>query len=238
MRKLLIIIMCMTCCATQVSAQSFGQKVKTGTKNFFKLIQQDAHPTGIHDPWDLYVGPRLGLDVSTLTNTGGRPVIGFTGGAFFEVFILKNLSIDMGLNYSRQGVDNVKYNITTNYADGTSETRHYKYDYALHYINTDYLLRWYPIASKPLSVYSGLHLARLFSAKAKSNHSNNIRDDLHKGDVSLPLGVSYEWGQWQADARYNLSVRHIGRSARAKQLLDDASNSMISFTVAYKILLW
>lgn len=231
MRRL-IIIMCVICCSTQLYAQS------NGVKEFFKMIKQDTHPTGKHDVWDLYVGPRIGPAVSTLSSIGGTPKIGATGGGFFEVFFLENMSIEMGINYSWQGVNNVEYTLKTQNADGTTTTEKREYDYSLHYINTDYLCRWYPKASIPLSVYAGLHLARLFNAKAKYQHNTNIRDDLHRGDVAIPVGVSYEWGQWQADVRYHQSLRHIGRTARAKSLLDNANNQMLSLTVAYKIQLW
>lgn len=222
----------------QVAAQN-KEQTNNGLKNFFKLIKQDAHPTGVHDPFDFYVGPRLGISAATLTSTGGSPVLGPTGSAFFEVFVLKNLSIGMEIGYSYQGAKDVKYTIYTKEEDGTLvDTQHQKYDYSLHYINATYLCRWYPISSTPLSVYSGLHLARLISAHATANHRTNITDELHEGDVAIPVGVSYEWGQWQADMRYTASLRHIGRTARAKQLLDNSFNNMLSLTVAYKIQLW
>ena len=231
-------ILCMVCCVMQVGAQDKSNSLKKGIGNFFKLIQQDAHPTGIHDPWDLYVGPRLGLDVATLTSTGGTPTIGITGGGFFEIFILKNLSIEMGINYTHQGVNNVSYTKTTTLEDGSQEQHSTDHDYSLHYINTDYLCRWYPKAELPLSVYTGLHLARIIKAIGKSTEKTNIRDHLHRGDIAFPVGVSYEWGQWQADVRYLQSVRHIGRTATAKRNLDNANNCVLELTVAYKILLW
>ena len=233
----LLIVTIATVFSLQVAAQNNGQ-TNNGLKNFFKLIKQDAHPTGVHDPFDFYVGPRLGISAATLTSTGGFPVFGPTGSAFFEVFVLKNLSIGMEIGYSYQGAKGVEYTINTKHEDGTVDTQHQKYDYSLHYINATYLCRWYPISSAPLSVYSGLHLARLISAHAKSNHRTNITDELHEGDVGIPVGVSYEWGQWQADMRYTASLRHIGRTARAKQLLDNSFNNMLSVTVAYKIQLW
>lgn len=212
-------------------AQTLAEKIKSGFRNTIRLIDQDASPTGVHMPWDLYAAPKLGLAVSNLTTMDGKVAFGVTGGAYIEVFILPELAIDMELTYSHQGANDVPR---------TSETTGYReHDFKLDYINSTYLCRWYPIRERPLSIYSGLHMARLVNAKRKvSGKTYNIYDDLRHGDVAIPVGVSYEWKQWQADVRYNQYFRHIASSQDAKGFLDNTCNTMIDITVAYKILLW
>lgn len=217
--------------------EKIKQDIKSGIKSTLDVIDQDSHPTGTHELWDIYVAPQLGIGISALPGGGGIPEVGITGGGFVEVFVRKNLAIDVGLNFSHQGGNNVAYDATVTDADGNSIAQGQKYDYNLNYINTDYLCRWYPWSYKTLSVYTGLHLARLVHAKSKLHDGaiTNIRRELHKGDVAIPVGISYEWKQWQLDGRFFYSLRHIARTDKAKMVLGNATNTMLSVTVAYKI---
>lgn len=215
---------------TAANAQSLAAKIKSGFKKTIKVIDQDAHPTGVHQQWDLYAAPKLGLAVSNLTTMNSKVMFGVTGGAYMEVFILPNLAVDVEITYSRQGAND---------APRTSQSGYHEYDFMLDYINTTYLCRWYPIKQRPLSVYSGLHMARLINSKCKVNGStHNIDDDLHQGDLAIPIGASYEWKQWQADIRYNVFFKSIASSRDAKNVLSNARNAMIDLTVAYKIQIW
>lgn len=63
----------------------------------------------------------------------------------------------------------------------------------------------------------------------------NLKDHIYKGDFALPLGVSYEWKQWQIEARYNLYFRRLAKDAAAKDLLKNARNSMLEVTLGYRI---
>lgn len=230
MKKILILAITLAVILPTANAQSLGSKIKKGFNNTIKLIDQDAHPTGIHTPWDLYVAPKLGLSVSNLTSQNGKLSFGINGGAYMEVFILPELAIDLELTYSQQGANDVPHSSASGYRE---------YDFMLGYINTTYLCRWYPIKERPLSIYSGLHLARLIKAKGRAGGGkHDIYDDLHHGDVAIPIGASYEWKQWQADLRYNFFIKSIASSQPAKSVLDNARNSMIDLTVAYKIQLW
>ena len=223
-----------------VDNRTFGQKVASGVKQTFKMIDQDVKPTGVHTQWDLYAGPKVGVNLTNITSMGGSPKVTLTGGGFIEVFLLPNLAVDMEITYSRQGTTGVDHTMTYERADGTTYEETSKgYEYSLDYINTDYLARWYPRQELPLSLYAGLHLARCVGARAKYHGgSSDIYGRIHRGDVSVPLGVGYEWGQWQVDLRYNHAIRKLPRSEQAKRIMGEARNQMLSLTVAYKILLW
>lgn len=230
MKRIFTLVLLMSL-LTAANAQGLAGKIKSGVRKAVKLIDQDAHPTGIHQPWDLYVAPKLGLAVSNLTSMNSKVKFGVTGGAYMEVFVLPSLAIDMELTYSRQGANDVP---RTSPATGYRE-----HDFMLDYINTTYLCRWYPVKERPLSVYSGLHMAKLINAKRKADGKTyDIYDELHHGDFAVPIGVSYEWKQWQADARYNLYFKRIASGRDAKNFLDNACNAMIDITVAYKIQIW
>lgn len=230
----------------QIIKQGQGKEavkaIKKGFNNFIDAIDQDTKPTGIHTEWDGFVTPKVGIVASKMPGMSGQPKIGITFGAALEVFVLKNLAVDVDLNYSRQGatnshfVERVYYPDLLEYAyEGGS------YTYNLDYINTDYLVRWYPIADQPLSFYSGIHLSRLIGAHSKmkdSESSSSIRSELHSGDVAIPVGATYEFGQWTVDGRFYYSPWHIAKSYRAKQILGNATNAAISVTIGYKIQMW
>lgn len=232
MKKTFIIIALLSFCTVGAHSQTLAEKLKSGVKRTIKLIDQDAHPTGTHKPWDLFVAPKLGLAVSNLTTMDGKMKPGIMFGGYIEVFFVPNIGVDMEVTYNRQGANDVPWR--------NSEGVYKEHDIYIDCLNSTYLCRWYPKEEIPLSVYSGLHMSRIVNARlrTKGSDSHSIKDDLHKGDVAIPIGVSYEWKQWQADLRYNFYFRHIASSQEAKRVLDNACNSMLSLTVAYRIQLW
>ena len=55
-------------------------------------------------------------------------------------------------------------------------------------------------------------------------------DGMKKFDLSIPLGLSYEFDDFVIDARYNLGLTNIYDSDNVK-----VKNSVIMLTVGYKI---
>lgn len=231
MKRIFTLAVILATVLPDANAQSLAGKIKSGVKKTVKVIDKNTHPTGVHQPWDLYVAPKVGLAVSNLTSMNSKVKFGVTAGGYIEVFLLPSLAVDMEITYSRQGAEDVPRSSPT--------TGYREHDFALDYINTTYLCRWYPMKKRPLSVYTGLHMARLVNARRKvDGESHGIYDDLHHGDFAIPVGASYEWKQWQADVRYNFFVRSIASSNDAKNFLDNARNAMIDVTLAYKIQIW
>ncbi|GAB6982491.1 outer membrane beta-barrel protein [Prevotella dentasini] len=217
--------------------EKISQAVKDGYKEVMQTIKQDAHPTGVHTQWDLYVGARLGLNASNLPGLNGNMKTGITGGVFMEVFVFPNLAADIEVEYSHQGSGNVYHTVAT---DADAVFRSGPYDYNIKYINTNYLARWYPWADKPWSFYTGLHMARAISMHThlKGGEKKDITDKIHRGDLAIPVGASFEWKQWQLDMRYNISFRRLADDSDAKRLLGAARNSMLQLTIGYKIQMW
>ena len=248
-----------------------GMQAQSNKSNFWNYIVQHEKPTGEHDIWDLYAGLKAGVNYSRFIGSNGNGRIGFYVGATVETFITPQVGIDFEIGYSHLGTNGI--NATTNghstYRVVDEETQTYtnysrdthtvgSYDVNLDYLNTTYLIRWYPKKKLPLSVYTGVHVYRIIHSSMRLNGEctqtitnlddgtsetntyavnakEKINSDLHRGDVAIPVGVSYEIGQWQFDARYNFSFRHLADSDRAKQILGNSMNSVAMLSVAYRI---
>ncbi|MCR5077420.1 MAG: PorT family protein [Prevotella sp.] len=237
-----ILMSSLTLCQAQIfnekTTKRIGQAIKDGYQDIKTAIIQDTKPSGEHTLWDTYVTPKAGLNVSNLPGIDGKMKIGLVAGAYVEVFLRKNLALDMEMEYSRQGSAGVYSAFNT--MDEEGNTVSYKsgpYDYKLDYLNTNYLVRWYPWADLPCSFVTGLHMGRVLSAHSKLKHGDesDIKDQIRNGDLAIPIGAAYEWKQWQAELRYNLSFRHLASGTKAKQIMGEARNSMLEVTIGYRI---
>ena len=220
------------------NTKQIGQAVKDGIKDVRDAILQDTNPTGEHEQWDIYAVPKIGLNLSNLPGIDGKVKIGLIGGVYMEMFLTKNIAIDVETQYSHQGSSGVHRTLTTTDASGVTTTREYgPYNFKLDYLNTNYIVRWYPWIDLPWSFTTGLHTGYIISAKAKLDDGtkHNLKDHIYKGDVAIPLGVSYEWSQWQIEARYNLYFRKLARDAKAQELMRNARNNMFEVTLGYRI---
>ena len=219
-------------------AKRIGQAVKEGYQDVKGVIVQDTKPTGEHTIWDIYAAPKVGLNLSNLSGIDGKMKVGVVAGTYFEVFIANNIAIDAELLYSHQGSSGVYRNIDTTDDYGNPVVQSYgPYNFNLHYFNMNYLVRWYPWADLPWSFTTGVHTGYVISAHAKEKNGKNInlKDHIYKGDVAIPIGISYEWKQWQVEARYNLYFRKLARDNKGRNLLRNARNSMLEVTLGYRI---
>ena len=220
------------------NTKQIGQAVKDGIRDVRDAIVQDTKPTGEHEQWDIYAVPKIGLNLSNLPGIDGKVKIGLIGGVYMEMFLTKNIAIDVETQYSHQGSSGVHRTLTTTDVSGITTTREYgPYDFKLDYLNTNYIVRWYPWIDLPWSFITGLHTSYIISAKAKLDDGtkHNLKDHIYKGDVAIPLGVSYEWSQWQIEARYNLYFRKLARDAKTQELMRNARNNMFEVTLGYRI---
>lgn len=228
MKKRILLASLILALTTSVHSQDLFSKIKKGVNEAIDLIDQDIKPTGKHGVLDLIIAPKIGLSANTLSGTTGKIEPGIMAGCYIEIFPLEQLAVDMEIYYGHQGINDVPHHF--------DELGYGEYDISLNYMNTSYMCRWYPIAEKPLSIYSGLTISNLVSARinGKGIHQG-IKGDLHKGDFSIPIGVSYEWGQWQADIRYNHGLKRIASSPEMKSILGKGTNSSLALSIAYKI---
>lgn len=215
-----------------VKGKQMAQNVAEGFNQVIDAISQDVKPTGTHNVLSGCIYPKAGLALSTLTGMGGDMKLGFTAGFGLEAFIHPRVSVGLEVDYARQGVNNTYYNIDS------QDQKMGPYDYTLDYVTTSLIGRWYVRATMPLSIYSGFSFQRCIKATfSGSGEKEDLLDDSHvrKGDVSIPIGATYEFGQWAVDLRYSYSFLHLAKSKNAKNIMGDASNMKIEATVAYRI---
>lgn len=221
---------------TKANKGKIANGIKEGVNSAIETLDQHTHPTGEHELWDGFIAPKVGMGISSLPGTGGRPELGFVGGLYVEAFVAKNIGLAMEITYQHQGANRAYY-ASMSEQNGQEFLNEGRYDYNLDYINTSYLIHWYPWPTRPLSLYTGLQTSRLINAKSHMRGSTtaDIKDELHRGEANIPLGITYEFGQWELDARYYISWRKLASSHTAKRILGNARNMMFSVTVGYRI---
>ena len=117
----------------------------------------------------------------------------------------------------------------TNYTKDVSST--------LTYLNVPLLANYYVFPG--FAVKAGVQFGYLLSAKYKGSenelgtwvdYDRSTTDGLKKLDISIPIGLSYEFSNFVIDARYNLGVYNINDLGNAT-----VKNGVIMLTVGYKI---
>jgi hypothetical protein len=107
----------------------------------------------------------------------------------------------------------------------------------LAYLNIPIVANFY--FAKGWAIKAGVQPGFLLSAKAKvdgigaqDSFNNDIKDQCKTFDLSIPLGISYEFEKAVFDLRYNLGVTKVNKEGEK-----DCKNSVIQFTVGYKFAL-
>ena len=169
------------------------------------------------------VTPKVGINLAKVTDADDASMkVGLVAGADLNYQIAEKFAISAGVFYSMQGAkEKVKV---------LGETINYKYN--LDYINIPILANFYVIPG--LAIKAGLQPAFNVKHKVKAeSHGNSTETDIDKFkgfDLAIPIGASYEFGDFVVDARYNLGLTKLwdyeGSSSK---------NSVIQFTFGYKI---
>lgn len=177
-----------------------------------------------YGPWDIYIGPRAGVVMNEFTTCDGDPKIGLLAGFNAEVFFSRHVALMMGVNYTNQGCNDVTYRYT-------------KYDYDLHYINTEFLFRYYP--GYRFCVFAGLDFGRVVKPRIISQQGaeSSINSYLHKGTVALPVGMAVNFKNIELNVSYRYQLNKIARSS-FDNYLGDARNQSLSASIFYKIRLF
>ena len=154
------------------------------------------------------IQPKIGLNVATIGDNDWKA--GFAAGAELQYQSTSNFGIAVGALYSVQGfkAEDVKIgNIT------------YKNDYKWNpgYINVPITLNYYPVAG--LALKAGLQPGFLVN--------KDDMEDVKTVDLSIPVGLSYEYQGLVFDARYNIGVTKLADNY-------DHYNNVIQITVGYK----
>ena len=160
--------------------------------------------------------PKVGVNVSTLTNLDANSKAGFVGGVEGQYQFDDLFGLSLGVNYSQQGV---KWDISNN----TS------YSQKLDYINLPILANVYVV--KGLAVKVGVQPGFLVD-------KHNSPYDPKTVDLSIPVGLSYEYDNFVLDARYNWGVTKVSDGMpewkNDKVENNNSRNSVFQFTLGYK----
>lgn len=163
------------------------------------------------------IQPKVGLNIASLTKADDSdPRFGVVAGAEFMYQASDMLGVSFGALYSMQGCT-----ATENKVD---------YTYKLDYINIPVLANVY--VAPGFAVKLGLQPAFCINnkAKAKSGSSSVQTDGIDENafELSMPIGLSYEFSNFVIEGRYN-----FGLTKAFKDM--DNKNSVFQFTVGYKL---
>ena len=181
------------------------------------------------------IQPKAGINISNLSNKDNAKVkVGFTAGAEAEYQLTKQLSLSAGALFSMQGAKSTT--VFREVDNTTKEIREVdiKNTMEFDYINVPILANYYIIEG--LAVKLGIQPGFNIVAKRKrtdgvEKESKNLSDlgvDVRKVDISIPIGVSYEFNDFVVDARFNLGLTEVADLVKSK-------NRVFQITFGYQI---
>ena len=167
--------------------------------------------------------PKIGVSIANLTDMkDSDPRVGLVAGVEGEYQVSDIFSISAGALYSMQGAK------STVSALGQSATATTKLDY----INVPIMANVYVV--KGLAVKLGIQPGFKVSSTVKTDTSTPFGTGTGSHDIkaqsvdfSIPVGVSYEYSNFQLDARYNLGLTKVFENGKDK-------NSVFQITLGYK----
>ena len=151
--------------------------------------------------------------------------VGLLGGAEVGVKVAEPFDVTAGLLFMMQGTKGKDSEFTKN----ASTT--------LTYLNVPIMANVYVLPG--LALKAGVQPGFLLTSKAKwsdnesgkwVDYDTTSKDGLNKFDLSIPMGISYEFSNFIIDARYNLGLTKV-----MKDPAPSSKNSVIMLTVGYKI---
>ena len=165
----------------------------------------------------MFVKPMVGGTLATLTGDGVKDAkmkVGLVAGAEFGINFSEQFGVTAGLLYSMQG-------------SGIKDSDH---NWNTDYLNIPILANYYIIPG--LAVKAGIQPGILTRAKYGDH---DYKDYLESLDISIPMGLSYEFSDFVIDARYDLGLTDILKSEKGMHWDAKAKNSVIMLTIGYKI---
>ena len=163
-----------------------------------------------HEVGTLTIQPKVGLNVSNVTKTHGDTRFGVAAGAEAEYQLGDIYSIAVGLLYSSQGN---KQTVDLPPLGKSTVT------WSPSYLNIPVVANVYVV--KNLAVKLGVQPGFCVG-------KDNIK--VNTFDLSIPVGLSYEYNNFVVDGRYNFGVTNIAKGVNTK-------NSVFQITLGYKFAL-
>lgn len=144
-------------------------------------------------------GPKVGLNVSTMSNTDLGAKVSFNAGMFGQVRTANWFALSLEVLYSRQGGNDKR----------TEAGVDIKNKIKTEYLNVPVLANFY--VTERLALKTGVQVGFCLGARqvvktGGITTKHGIAGDFHTADVSIPVGISYDLGRLVLDARYNFGV--------------------------------
>jgi hypothetical protein len=185
-----------------------------------------------HEEGDVTIQPRVGITISNITD-GDKSKTNLTYGVDFERFFTDQFSVSLGLMFTNQGC---KYDIFS--ADVTGDKKINDIKFNIYYGILPIMANYYVLPG--LALKAGIQPAYRVKANLESDGTkldlDNTLDALFGGDtklntfdLSIPVGVSYEYAGITLDARYNFGVTKLISNAQKS-----IYNKVITVTLGYK----
>ena len=165
-----------------------------------------------YEEGDITIQPKVGMTISNITD-GDKSKINLTYGVEFERFFTDQFSASLGVMFTNQGC---KYDIYS--ADGAgSVSDDLKLD--IYYGTLPIMANYYVLPG--LALKAGIQPAFRVKARIEQNGNkidlDNAIDAMYDGndnklntfDLSIPVGLSYEYAHITVDARYNFGVTKL-----------------------------
>lgn len=170
------------------------------------------------------IQPKIGLNVSNLThNDGADSRTEFTGGVELEYQFTKQLAFAVGLVYSPQG--SYANDLNGNVPNGYNVKSTKQIDYLnVPIVANLYLLKGFAVK---LGIQPGFNVKANIETESKGRKENYTLYDVKWFDFSIPIGLSYEYKNFVADARYNIGFTKVIDGTKSK-------NKVFQFTLGYK----
>lgn len=200
------------------------------------------------------IQPKIGLGVSSISHAGDLQIAANTSlsnqitgaalmGAELEYQLVNQVSVAAGLNYTVQGTGWDNFNSSgVQFKDPRVE---------LGYVKVPLVLNYY--FAKGWAVKAGVQFGFMTNADVKMraegkmaafgtnrdatiDYSMDMMDDYKKFDVSVPVGISYQFSiPWVLDFRYQWGLTKVNKESVDGQ--KDMKNNVFMLTFGYKFAL-
>lgn len=183
-----------------------------------------------HEEGDITIQPRVGLSYSNITD-GDKWKLNIAYGVEFEYYLAEQFSLAGGVLFTNQGC---KYDVYSDDNKVTDETIKLNLYYGTLPITANYYIL------PGLALKAGIQPA--FRVKANvvqgsekldfdkmvaAFYGNDVK--MNKFDLSIPVGLSYEFKGITLDARYNFGLTKLTSDG------DNLYNKVFVVTLGYKI---
>lgn len=165
---------------------------------------------------DFTIQPKVGLNCTSITgDNNAKYIAGFVGGVEAEYHISPLVGISGGLLYSMQGAKAAA-------EEGLVMVKHH-----MDYLNIPILANFY--VAKGLALKAGIQPGFKVSSEIKvgSESFDDYSDAIKSFDLSIPVGISYEYMNICLDARYNIGCTTVFKEG-------DGNHSVFQLTLGYK----